>query len=57
MGEYSDEYLKKTIEVWQPHFKEKLTKEQAREICNNVLGLYKTILESEIELKKKEEEK
>ena len=32
---YSKAFLEKTIQVWQPRNKEKLTLEDAREICEN----------------------
>ena len=32
---FSEEFLEKTIQVWQPRYKEKLTLEDAREICES----------------------
>jgi hypothetical protein len=42
---YSDEFLEKTLKVWQPYSKEPLTKEDAREICVNMSSLAKLLIE------------
>jgi len=43
MTQYSDKLLNKTIEVWQPYYEEPLTREDAREIIENLCG-FLTIL-------------
>lgn len=35
----SEEFLRKTIEVWQPHYKERLTLADAEEIINTSYSL------------------
>ena len=42
---YSKEFLEKTIRVWQPHYKEPLTFEDAREIAENASKLMKMLIE------------
>lgn len=37
---YSHQFLKETIELWQPHSPEPLTLEDAREIADNMTALY-----------------
>ncbi len=37
------DFLDYTIEVFQPHAKRKLTREDAREITNNVVGLFRLL--------------
>jgi hypothetical protein len=49
------ELLKRTIEVWQPLSKEKLTEEDAREIIENMTGLFSLLLELDQRDGKKEE--
>ena len=44
---YSQEFIQETIRVWQPYSKEKLTEEDAVEIADNMIGLYKLIIELE----------
>jgi len=44
---YSREFIQETIRVWQPYSKEKLTEEDAREIADNMVGLYSFMLELE----------
>lgn len=39
----SNEFLEKTIKIWQPHYKEKLTLEDAREIVENSYSLIKLL--------------
>ena len=36
----NDPLLKKTIEVWQPYSKEKLTEDDAGEIIRNISGFF-----------------
>ena len=38
--EYSDEFLRKTIKIWQPHSPKPLTLEDAREIADNMAELF-----------------
>lgn len=45
-------FLKKTAEVWQPHYKRRLTEEDAREIAENLTGFFDLLAEWE----KKEKE-
>ena len=42
---YSKEFLETTIRVWQLHYKEPLTLEDAREIAGNASGLMKLLIE------------
>jgi len=37
---YSKEFIQKTLDVWQPYSKEKLTEEDAREIIENTVALF-----------------
>lgn len=39
----SEEFLKKTIEVWQPRYKEKLTLRDAQEIVDNVYNVFRLL--------------
>lgn len=39
----SEEVLKKTIKVWQPHYKEPLTLQDAQEIIDNACGLIRLL--------------
>ncbi len=47
MHNYSKEFLEKTINVWQPYSHFPLTLEDAREIADNMLGLFSFVLELE----------
>lgn len=47
MREFSKEFLEKTIKVWQPYSPTPLSIEDAREIADNVIGLYKLLFELE----------
>ena len=40
MAEFSKAFLEKTIQVWQPYSPTPLTLEDAREIAENVTGLF-----------------
>lgn len=42
---YSKEFLQETIRVWQPHYKEPLTLEDAREIAENASNLMKLLID------------
>ena len=37
---YSNEYLEKTIQFWEPRYKKKLTLEDARQITENMVGFF-----------------
>ena len=50
--EFSDELLDETTEIWQPLSPRTLTREDAREILENVTGFFRIL----IEWKKKEDE-
>ena len=41
----SEEYLDQTIEVWQLHSRRTLTREDAAEIAENVLGFFRVLEE------------
>jgi len=47
MAEYSNEFLKKTIKVWQPYSSDRLSLEDAREIAESMTGLFKFLMELE----------
>ena len=55
MPRYSTEILEKTIEVWQPLSEKKLTEEDAREIVENMAGLFSFLIELEEKYGKEEE--
>ncbi len=43
MAEFSEEFLQRTIKVWQPHYPYPLTLEDAREIAENMTGLFRLL--------------
>lgn len=45
MAKYPQDYLEKTIRLFQPHFEEPLTLDDAQEIADNALDLYAYLLE------------
>jgi len=47
MAEFSKEFLEKTVKVWQPYSPTPLSIEDAREIADSVIGLYKLLFELE----------
>lgn len=47
MAEFSREFLEKTVKVFQKYSPSPLTLEDAREIAENVIGLYKLLFELE----------
>ena len=47
MAEFSKEFLEKTIRIWQPYSPTPLSIEDAREIAENVTGLYIFLAELE----------
>ncbi len=51
----SEEDIQKTIETWQPYYKQPLTEQDALEIHRNVVGLFSILLEWD--MKQKEAEK
>lgn len=40
-----DEFLDHTVEVFQPHTRRRLTREDAREIHHNLTGFFQVLLE------------
>ena len=48
-------FLEKTIQIWQPHSDKKLTLEDAREIAENMTGLFSFLLELEEKYGKEKE--
>ena len=40
-----DEFLNYTVEVFQPHTRRRLTREDAREIHHNLTGFFQVLLE------------
>lgn len=55
MNGYSNEFLEKTIQVWQPYSPNPLSLEDAREIAENMTDL--VLLLAELEQKYGKEEK
>jgi len=54
MAEYSEEFLKKTIKVWQPYYGAKiLSLQDAKEIADNMVNLVKLLDELEKKYKDK----
>ena len=47
MSKEIDNFLQKTIDVWQPSYKRKLSLEDARQITENMTGFFNTLLEWE----------
>ena len=45
MSVYSQEFLQKTIDHWQPRSKKKLTLEDAREIADNMAEFFLVLAE------------
>ena len=45
MAEYSKEFLQRTIQVWQPYYRVRLTLQDARQITENMVGLASLLLE------------
>ena len=41
----NDEFIKYTLEVWQPRTPRRLTEEDAREIIDNITGFFKVLIE------------
>ena len=47
MTNYSNEFLERTIKVWQPYSKEPLTLDDAREITENMVNFFKLLMETD----------
>jgi hypothetical protein len=45
MTGYSEEFLDRTIETWQEYYARPLTREDAREIADNMTGLFNLLEE------------
>jgi len=43
MADFTKKFLERTIELWQPHYDYPLTLEDAREIAENMIGLFKLL--------------
>jgi hypothetical protein len=43
MGDFSKEFLERTIGIWQPRYDHPLTLDDAREIAENMIGLFKLL--------------
>ena len=54
MKEYPKEFLEKTIRVWQPHYKRRLTLEDARKITNNMVSLVHCLQDIDKSIKAKQ---
>jgi len=57
MANWSKEMIQKTLDVWGPKYAEKgvqLTEEDAREILDNVTGLFDLLYELDQKYKEKE---
>jgi hypothetical protein len=54
MDDFSEEFLKRTIEVWQPYCSKTLSLEDAREIAVNMVGLFSLLHELEQKYEEKE---
>lgn len=52
MTEFSREFLEETIKVWQKYSPSPISLEDAREIAENVTGLYSFLLELEQKYRK-----
>ena len=47
MEKFSQNFIQKTIEVWQPYSEAPLSLEDAREIAENMTGLFSFLIELE----------
>ncbi|GAX60917.1 helicase [Candidatus Scalindua japonica] len=45
--DYSKEFLEKTVHLWERYYQSPLTLEDAREIADNMIGLFSFISELE----------
>jgi hypothetical protein len=48
MRETKEQFIDRTIEVWQPRTSKVLTREVARQIVENVTGLFSILMEWEV---------
>ena len=55
MAGYSKEFLDRTIEVWQKYYSHALTREDAREISDNMTGLFNLLEKLDRKYDQKEE--
>ena len=55
MASYSQSFLEKTINTWQPYTKDTLTPEDAREIVHNTVGFFTLLMKWEKEAQTKKE--
>jgi len=55
MAGYSKEFLDRTIEVWQKYYSYDLTREDAREIADNMTGLFNLLEKLDRKYEQKEE--
>ena len=44
MRQWPEDFLQKTVEVWQPTSEAALTLDDAREIAENTVGFYATLI-------------
>lgn len=55
MGNFSENYLEKTVKIWQPHYPDKtLTLEDARVIAENVISFFELLIKWRKEREKDE---
>jgi hypothetical protein len=50
VGKHDDEHLNKTLTAWQPRASRELTREDARQIVENVTGFFQTLLKWDVAL-------
>ena len=43
MTDFTKEFLERTLEIWQPRYDRPLTLDDAREIAENMIGLFKVL--------------
>lgn len=51
---YSDELLDRTIETYQPHYEQKLTREDAQEILRNMVSFFRQLQKMNLERSREE---
>ena len=51
MKEAKDQFIARTIEVWQPRTTRQLTQEDARQITENMIGFFSTLMKWEADEK------
>ena len=57
MNEKDSNLISRTIEVWQPFSREKLTEEDAKEIIKNISGFFDTLVSWDMKSKDSEQSK